>query len=170
MGLFDKLKKGGRSKDDDELDVDVDIEEEEEEKEQPAKKKRKGLGGLFGKKQAQKGIIDSMGLNEAVASMGLSVLEDILESGEPSAVRKLDEGYTAIAVTEDMLQNMDIDVNGPDFGSFANAINSEHIETLLLENDLHNGILVFIPDQDTLDVLGEFSFLEDSVYRWAVIP
>ena len=167
MGLFDKLKKGGRSKDDDELDVDVDIEEEEE---QPAKKKRKGLGGLFGKKKAQKGIIDSMGLNEAVASMGLSVLEDILESGEPSAVRKLDEGYTAIAVTEDMLQDMDIDVKGPDFGSFANAINSEHIETLLLENDLHNGILVFIPDQDTLDVLSEFSFLEDAVYRWAVIP
>lgn len=167
MGLFDKFKKGGRSKDNDELDIDVDIEEEEE---QPAKKKRKGLGGLFGKKKAQKGIIDSMGLNEAVASMGLSVLEDILESGEPSAVRKLDEGYTAIAVTEDMLQDMDIDVKGPDFGSFANAINSEHIETLLLENDLHNGILVFIPDQDTLDVLSEFSFLEDAVYRWAVIP
>lgn len=169
MGLFNKVKKGGKAKNE-EVDVDVETFDDDSTDEKPAKKKRKGLGGVFGRKKSDKGIIDSMGLNEAVASMGLSVLEDVVEAGEPSAVRKLNDGYTAIALTEDMLQNMDIDLKSADFGSFANAINSEHIESLLLENDLHNGILVLIPDQDTLDVLSEFSFLNNTVYRWAVVP
>lgn len=170
MGLFDKVKKGGKSKGKETDDTNVEVFEDEVTEDKPNKKKGKKKGGLFGRKKSEKGIIDSMGLNEAVASMGLSVLEDVVEADEPSAVRKLDDGYTAIALTEDMLQNMDIDLKSADFGSFANAINSEHIESLLLENDLHNGILVFIPDQDTLDVLSEFSFLNNTVYRWAVVP
>lgn len=172
MGIFDRFK-GGRSKDEDAQnnsnnEEEVDVQEETEE-EQP-KKKRGGLFGLFNRNKKETGIIESMGLNEAVASMGLSVLDDIVQSNEDSAVRELDEGYTVVALTEEMLQDMDVDTKSADFGSFANAIASEHIESLLLENDLHNGVLVIIPDRDTLDILDEFSFLEDTAYRWAVIP
>ena len=168
MGLFDRFKKKGSEGDEQELD-ELETQEEIVEDETP-KKKRKGIAGIFSRNKQEKGIVESMGLNEAVASMGISVLEGIVESGDPSAVRELDEGYTVIALTEEMLQSMDVDTKSSDFGTFANAISSEHIESLLLENDLNNGVVVLIPDRDTLDILEEFSFLEDTAYRWAIIP
>ena len=168
MGLFDRFKKKGSEGDEQELD-ELETQEEIVEDETP-KKKRKGIAGIFSRNKQEKGIVESMGLNEAVASMGISVLEGIVESGDPSAVRELDEGYTVIALTEEMLQGMDVDTKSSDFGTFANAISSEHIESLLLENDLNNGVVVLIPDRDTLDILEEFSFLEDTAYRWAIIP
>lgn len=176
MGLLDKIKGGFPKKKQDDVNADVeestiDDDQELNESEDKPKKKRKGLGGLFGgRKKSQKGIIDSMGLNEAVASMSLSVLESIVESNEGSAVRELDDGYTVIALTEEMLQELNIDTKSADFGSFANAIASEHIESVLLANDLHNGVLAIIPDRDTLDILEEFSFIENLAYRWAVVP
>lgn len=167
MGLFDRFKgKGSKGEEQDLQEQEVDVVEEQESK----PKKRKGLAGIFSRNKQEKGIVESMGLNEAVASMGLSVLEGIVESGDPSAVREVDEGYTVIALTEEMLQDLDVDTKSSDFGTFANAISSEHIESLLLENDLNNGIVVLIPDRDTLDILEEFSFLEDTAYRWAIIP
>lgn len=173
MGLFDRFK-GGKANANDEDIRDQDVDQQEETNDENAgkqkKRKGKGIGGLFGRNKVDKGIIDSMGLNEAVASMGLSVLEGVVESGEPSAVREVGQGYTAIAITEEMLQELNVDTKSQDFGTFANAISSEHIESLLLDNDLKNGIIVLIPDRDTLDILEEFSFLEDVVYRWVVIP
>lgn len=171
MGFFDRFK-GGRSKAKDEDVKDVDVQEEESTGEKPKKKKSKGLFGLFNRNKGDESIIDSMGLNEAVASMGLSILEDVVDSNDSSssAVRELEDGYTVVVLTEEMLQDLDIDTQSADFGSFSNAIASEHIETLLLENDLHNGVLAIIPDRDTLDILEEYSFLDDVVYRWGLIP
>lgn len=147
-------------------------------KEPKAKKEKKGWGakGLPKTKAAkggskkQKGIIESMALNEAVASMGLSVLDQLVDSNAGSAVRSLDDGYTVLVVTEEMLKKQEVDIKSADFGSFVNAIASEHIQTFLLKNDLDAGVLVIIPDQDTLDVLDEFEFIQDIVYKWGVIP
>lgn len=168
MGLFDKIKGIGKGNNDDIQEQDVDTQEEVEETNKP--KKKRGLAGIFSRNKQEKGIIESMGLNEAVASMGLSLLENLVESDDLSAVREVDEGYTVIALTEEMLQDIDVDTKSSDFGTFANAISSEHIESLLLENDLNNGVIVLIPDRDTLDILEEFSFLQDTAYRWAIIP
>ncbi len=168
MGFLSKLK-GGKSK---KKQDDVDTQEVSEQVDEPKAKKKGfgGLGGLFGRNKQEKGIIESMALNEAVASMGLSVLSGIVESDQQSAVRELDDGYTVIAITEEMFQEMDVDLKSADFGSFANAISSEHIESFTLENDLNNGVLVLIPDRETLDILDEFSFIQDAVYRWALVP
>lgn len=164
MGIFDKLK--GKP-----------ANGEEQEK---APKKQKGFPikvGKGGKKEKapkkgkkQKGLIESMGLNESVASMGISQLEQLVESNDASAVRSLDDGYTVIVITEEMLKEQGLDPKSDDFGSFANAISSEHIQSFLLKNDLEAGVLTIIPDQETLDVLDEFSVLEDIVYKWGVIP
>lgn len=142
----------------------------------PKAKKEKKVWGVKGLPKAkagskkQKGIIESMALNEAVASMGLSVLNQLVDSNAGSAVRSLDDGFTVLVVTEEMLKKQDVDIKSADFGSFVNAIASEHIQTFLLKNDLDAGVLVIIPDQDTLDVLDEFEFIQDIVYKWGVIP
>lgn len=172
MGFLDRIK-GGKTKAESEDTVDV-VETVDADVVEEQKPKKKGLGstlsGLFGRNKQEKGIIELMGLNEAVASMGLSVLEEIADSDQKSAVRALDLGYTAIAITEKMFQDLKVDVSSADFGSFANAIASEHIESILLENDLHNGVLVLIPNRNTLDILEEFSFIENIAYKWALIP
>lgn len=145
------------------------IKTKKEKKGRSVKALTKSKGAKGGSKK-QKGIIESMALNEAVASMGLSVLEKLVDSNEGSAVRSLEDGYTVIVVTEDMLKKQDVDIKSADFGSFVNAIASEHIQTFLLKNDLDAGVLVIIPDQDTLDVLDEFEFIQNIVYKWGVIP
>lgn len=171
MGLFDRKK---------EAKPQVEEQESTEEKGSKglfggkSKKPKKSKGDKKEKKQKkgkkQKGLIESMGLNEAVASMGISQLEDLVESGDLSAVRSLSDGYTVLVITEEMLQKQGLDVKSADFGSFANAINSEHIQSFLLKNDLEAGVLTIIPDQETLDVLDEFSILEDMIYKWGIIP
>lgn len=132
-----------------------------EKKQKAPKQKKSG-------RRKQKSLIEMMGLNETVAAMGLDVLRTATE--EQSAVRELDEGYTAVAITESDLTEAGVTVRDESFGAFADALRSEHIKSILLQNDLENGIIVIIPDESSLEIMDEFEFMADLAFQWVVVP
>lgn len=143
-------------------------------KEKKAKKQKQPKQKKGGRRK-QKTLIERMGLNETVAAMGLDVLSTVSE--EQSAVRELGEdnsqdymGYTAVAVTEAMLVDAGVTVSDEAFGAFAEALRSEHIKSLLLQNDLDNGILVIIPDESSLEIMADFDFMDELPLQWVVVP
>lgn len=119
-------------------------------------------------RRKSKTLISRMGLSDAVASMGLNVLSEMTK--EPSAVRLLDEGYTVVVLTEDMLVASGLQPGDESFGSFAEALRSEQIKSLLLQKDLSNNKIVIIPDSDSLDLLDEFSFAREIEFKWGLVP
>lgn len=119
-------------------------------------------------RRKSKTLISRMGLSDAVASMGLNVLSEMIN--EPSAVRLLDGGYTVVVLTEDMLVASGLQPGDESFGSFAEALRSEQIKSLLLQNDLSNNKIVIIPDSDSLDLLDEFSFAREIEFKWGLVP
>lgn len=119
-------------------------------------------------RRKSKTLISRMGLSDAVASMGLNVLFEMTK--EPSAVRLLDDGYTVVVLTEDMLVDSGLQPGDESFGSFAEALRSEQIKSLLLQTDLNNNKIVIIPDADSLDLLDEFSFARQIDFKWGLVP
>ncbi len=119
-------------------------------------------------RRKSKTLISRMGLSDAVASMGLNVLSEMTK--EPSAVRLLDDGYTVVVLTEDMLVASGLQPGDESFGSFAEALRSEQIKSLLLQKDLSNNKIVIIPDSDSLDLLDEFSFAREIEFKWGLVP
>ena len=119
-------------------------------------------------RRKSKTLISRMGLSDAVASMGLNILSEM--TNEPSAVRLLDNGYTVVVLTEDMLVDSGLQPGDESFGSFAEALRSEQIKSLLLQNDLSNNKIVIIPDSDSLDLLDEFSFAREIEFKWGLVP
>lgn len=119
-------------------------------------------------RRKSKTLISRMGLSDAVASMGLNVLSEMTK--EPSAVRLLDDGYTVVVLTEDMLIDSGLQPGDESFGSFAEALRSEQIKSLLLQTDLNNNKIVIIPDADSLDLLDEFSFAREIDFKWGLVP
>lgn len=119
-------------------------------------------------RRKSKTLISRMGLSDAVASMGLNVLSEMMN--EPSAVRLLDDGYTVVVLTEDMLVDSGLQPGDESFGSFAEALRSEQIKSLLLQTDLSNNKIVIIPDADSLDLLDEFSFAREIDFKWGLVP
>lgn len=119
-------------------------------------------------RRKSKTLISRMGLSDAVASMGLNVLSEMMH--EPSAVRLLDDGYTVVVLTEDMLIDSGLQPGDESFGSFAEALRSEQIKSLLLQKDLNNNKIVIIPDADSLDLLDEFSFAREIDFKWGLVP
>ncbi|MGN7308794.1 hypothetical protein ACTHQ2_22900, partial [Bacillus subtilis] len=73
-------------------------------------------------------------------------------------------------ITNDMLVASGLDPSGEDYGSFAEALSSESIESLTLAADYENDIIGIIPSSDTLATLDEYEFIHDMPLQWAIVP
>lgn len=158
MGLFNKAGKG----------------ESTEKKEKPVKQKagkknKPKKGGLFGGKKKDRTLIEIMQLEESVAAASIDVVQELADLGE-SAVRETSEGLLIIAITNDILESAELDPTSADFGSFAEALRSETIESIALAHDLEDGVIGIIPSAETLVSLDEFDFAHEIEYRWALVP
>lgn len=129
------------------------------------KKKGKVKGGSA---ISTEGFIQSMGLQESVASM---VVDELQESEvDSSLVREISDGYLVLALTEDALKASGVSVKDEQFGSFSESISSEHIKTIVLADSLSSGVLGIVPSFDTLDILDEYEFLQGAEFTWAIVP
>lgn len=159
MGLFNK-KGGTKSKQDKSADVKAPKE---------AKGKLKGKKSLFGGKKKEMTLLERMQLEESVAAASLDVVQELAELGG-SAVRELDEGLLIVAVTNDMFEEAGLDPSGEEFGSFAQALRSETVESIALADDLAAGVIGIIPSHETLLSLDEFDFVHETAFHWALVP
>lgn len=140
-------------------------------KEKPAKKEKKAKGGLFGRSKKNQSLIDMMQLDESVAEPSLEVVAD-LSDRDDSAVRQVSDagGYLIVAFTNTMLEAAELDASSEEFGSFAEALRTETVESIALINDLEEGIVGIIPSIDSLIALDEFEFAHNLEFKWALVP
>ena len=162
MGLF--TKKGKEAKGDAQVAV-LEKKESKLKQKKPAKAKK----SLFGGKKKDVTLLERMQLEESVAAASLDVVQELAEIGE-SAVRETEEGLLIIVITNEMLEQAGLDPAGEEFGSFAQALRSETIESIALSNDLEAGVIGLIPSKETLISLDEFDFVHDIEFRWALVP
>lgn len=155
MGLFDKV--GGSKKE----------KKEKQPKQKPDKKAKKG--GMFGGKKKNKTLFELMQLEESVAAASLDVVQELADIGE-SAVRETDEGLLIVAITNDILESTGLEATSEEFGSFAEALRSETVESIALAEDLKDGVIGIIPSEETLISLDEFDFIHDVAFKWALVP
>lgn len=132
-------------------------------------RKEKSKGKLFGGKHKEMTLVERMQLVESVAAASLDVLHELVGIGD-SAVREVDEGLLIVVITNDMLVASGVESSGEEFGSFAEALISESIDSITLADDLDNGIIGIIPSMDTLITLDEFEFIHDMPLQWAIVP
>jgi hypothetical protein len=158
MGLFTKLG-GTKTK------KNASVDSRAAKKVKGTKEKK----SLFGGKKKDVTLLERMQLEESVAAASLDVVQELAEMGG-SAVRELDEGLLIIAITNEMLEEAGLDVTGEEFGSFAQALRSETIESIALADDLAAGVIGIVPSQETLISLDEFDFVHDTAFRWAIVP
>lgn len=180
MGFFTRSKKVKPS-DSEESTVAVASKDEEEISEENEKgskllsrgvknnRKEKGKAKLFGGKQKDMTLVERMQLVESVAAASLDVLHELVGLDD-SAVREVDNGLLIVVITNDMLVASGVDPTGEEFGSFAEALISESIDSMTLADDLENGIIGIIPSMDTLVSLDEFEFIHDMPLQWAIVP
>lgn len=140
-------------------------------KEKPEKKEKKAKGGLFGRSKKNQSLIDMMQLDESVAEPSLEVVAD-LSDRDDSAVRQVSDagGYLIVAFTNTMLEAAELDASSEEFGSFAEALRTETVESIALINDLEEGIVGIIPSIDSLIALDEFEFAHNLEFKWALVP
>ena len=140
-------------------------------KEKPVKKDKKAKGGLFGRSKKNQSLIDMMQLDESVAEPSLEVVAD-LSDRDDSAVRQVSDagGYLIVAFTNTMLEAAELDPSSEEFGSFAEALRTETVESIALINDLEEGIVGIIPSIDSLIALDEFEFAHNLEFKWALVP
>ncbi|WP_145142341.1 hypothetical protein [Paenibacillus sp. Y412MC10] len=180
MGLFTRNKKDKpsdseesvvavRSKDDDEISGDNEPDVKRFGRGAKNNRKEKGKGKLFVGKKRDMTLVERMQLVESVAAASLDVLHELVGLGD-SAVREVEDGLLIVVITNDMLVSSGVDPSGEEFGSFAEALISESIESITLADDLENGIIGIIPSSDTLTSLDEFEFIHDMALQWAIVP
>lgn len=173
--MFGKKKKKKALNEQNETSQDTMPEQEsvqEKPKEKP-KKQKKGFS-LFGSSKRSKSPIrltDAMQLEESVASSSVDVLGSIVTDHVPSAVRFIEgDGYVIVALTNTMLSGSTLDVKSEEFGSFAEGLRNETIESITLPRDIEDGVIGLIPTLDTLQALEEFEFLDHVQYQYALVP
>jgi hypothetical protein len=132
-------------------------------------KRTKEKKSLFGGKKKDVTLLERMQLEESVAAASLDVVQELAQIGG-SAVRELEEGLLIIAITNDMLEEAGLDPAGEEFGSFAQALRSESVESIALSDDLAAGVIGIIPSHETLISLDEFEFVHETEFRWALVP
>ena len=120
-------------------------------------------------KRNQQTLVERMQLEESVADATLDVLQELVRMGG-SAVRGVDEGYLIVAITNEMLEQADLDPAGEDFGSLAEGLLSETIESITLVKDLEDNVIGIIPTAETLMALDEYDFAQDLDFKWAIVP
>lgn len=173
MGLFSKF--GGKSKakvDKQEAHADTQetnvLKKVKSKKQKPVKTKG-GKKSMFGGKKKELTLLERMQLEESVAAASLDVVQELADLGN-SAVREVEEGLLIVALTNDMLEEAGLDPSSEEFGSFAEGLRSETIESIALAEDLNQGVFGIIPSQETLISLDEYDFVHEIAFRWAIVP
>lgn len=156
MGVF----KSKKSKDDGNDQINV-------KDKKPKRSKDKNKKSLFGRDK-QRTLIEHMQLDESVASSALAILSEQAAISD-SAVRKVNDGFLIVAFDNAMLEKVELDPNGEEFGSFANSLKSETIESITLIKDLQRGVVGVIPSKETLLSLDEYDFVHDIKFKWAFV-
>lgn len=189
MGLFGKSGGGNKSKNKKGNQADLESQENQEQEQEDPKntngKKKKNKKGKKvkepkgkqkknkkGKKSGKKKdmtLLERMQLEESVAAASLDVVQELADLGD-SAVREVEDGLLIVAFTNDMLEEAELDPSSEEFGSFAEALRSETIESIALADDLASGVVGIIPSQETLISLDEFDFVHETAFRWAIVP
>lgn len=152
MGFLDRFRKGKS----DSTDAPV------KGKKPKQKKSKKG-----GRKQLT--LVERMQLQESVAAATLDVVSD-QANDDTSAIRQIGEGYVIVAFTNEMLEELGLDHNSEEFGSFAEGLSSEAIESISLASDLMRGVIGLIPSHETLMTIDEYDFIHDMSFQWALVP
>jgi len=134
-----------------------------------ASKESKPKRGFFGGKKKDLTLLERMQLEESVAAASLSVVQELADGGH-SAVREVDEGLIIVAITNEMLEAANLDPSSEEFGSFAEALRAETVESIALAGDLADGVVGIIPSQETLTSLDEFDFVHQLSFKWAIVP
>lgn len=157
MKLLDGLKKNGKKQ------------PPAEPKQAKTSKKDKAKKPMFGGKKKDMTLIERMQLEESVAAASLDAVQELADEGG-SAVREIEDGLLIVVFTNEDLENAGLDPAGEEFGSFAEALRSETIESIALAKDLEGGIIGVIPSEETLTALDEFEFVQDLLFKWAIVP
>lgn len=138
-------------------------------KQKKAVEPKKGKKALFGGKKKDMTLIERMQLEESVAAASLDVVQDLADNGN-AAVREVEDGLLIVVFTNANLETAGLDPESEEFGSFAEALRSETVESIALADDLAEGIIGIIPSQETLLSLDEFDFVQDLPFQWAIVP
>lgn len=132
-------------------------------------KKEKEKKSLFGGKKKDVTLLEMMQLEESVAAASLDVVQELADIGG-SAVREVESGLLIVALTNQMLEDAGLDATSEEFGSFAEGLRSETIESIALAEDLATGVVGIIPSNETIAALDEYDFIHNTPLRWAVVP
>lgn len=161
---------GGKKKSSPQAD-NVDVETVDNEPTADAPEKKKGLGALFniGGGRTKKGSKDAM-------------LESVVSESEPGAVMERMKVNSLFALPGNMgwvimvLPTQDESFGGlskrqskdADKGNIINLINSDVINCVVTQDLLDDNALGFIPNEQTLERMGEFGVLRDARYMYGV--
>lgn len=145
-GLFSKLFKKNGNK----------------EEKQPKASKVKGMMSNKDKKKSKK--VDENNLSSV---LNVSVPETLLEELTNNSRFTCIDGNGETRYVAFMLKTDDIgglnkkSKNDEDKGQLIELINAAHIKCLVTEQTFEDNVLIFLPEEDTISHLGEFSFLHD---------
>lgn len=145
-GLFSKLFKKNGNK----------------EEKQPKASKVKGMMSNKDKKKSKK--VDENNLSSV---LNVSVPETLLEELTNNSRFTYIDGKGETRYVAFMLKTDDIgglnkkSKNDEDKGQLIELINAAHIKCLVTEQTFEDNVLIFLPEEDTISHLGEFSFLHD---------
>lgn len=137
----------------------------------PAEKKARKQKNPKKSKRGRKdtSLVGLMQLDETVAASSLDVLDDLVRT-EESAIREVEEGFLIVVLTNEMLDASGIDRKSEDFGSLAEGLRTETIESITLASDLERGVIGLLLSRDTLASLDEYDFIHDTEFKWALVP
>lgn len=144
-GFFSKLFKKGETSEKD-----------------PKSNKVKGLMSNKDKKKSKK--VDENNLSSV---LNVSVPETLLEELTNNSRFTYIDGNGETRYVAFMLKTDDIgglnkkSKNDEDKGQLIELINAAHIKCLVTEQTFEDNVLIFLPEEDTISHLGEFSFLHD---------
>lgn len=132
------------------------------EEKQPKSNKVKGLMSNKDKKKSKK--VDENNLSSV---LNVSVPETLLEELTNNSRFTYIDGNGETRYVAFMLKTDDIgglnkkSKNDEDKGQLIELINAAHIKCLVTEQTFKDNVLIFLPEEDTISHLGEFSFLHD---------
>lgn len=132
------------------------------EEKQPKASKVKGMMSNKDKKRSKK--VDENNLSSV---LNVSVPETLLEELTNNSRFTYIDGNGETRYVAFMLKTDDIgglnkkSKNDEDKGQLIELINAAHIKCLVTEQTFEDNVLIFLPEEDTISHLGEFSFLHD---------
>ena len=132
------------------------------EEKQPKSSKVKGMMSNKDKKRSKK--VDENNLSSVLnISVPETLLEELTNNSRFTYIDdKGETRYVAFMLKTDDIGGLNKkSKNDEDKGQLIELINAAHIKCLVTEQTFEDNVLIFLPEEDTISHLGEFSFLHD---------